>query len=185
MDRDGMSTMRNWTTDLNFRKNLIPEVIFSNLYKQPSLLDAVYGITAVWAKVKFSTISQKWRKICEQSFLQEFKKKIITVSLNEQKNSRASEILMKQISKIDFKGTHVIQLLNVLLRDQQTMDVFCQNTLGARLLLIEWPVCERFSQRFDIDFKEHSEVPNDPFPQSKKRQGCQSVHHEWCILELH
>ncbi|GBM31826.1 Jerky -like [Araneus ventricosus] len=63
MDQGVISAMkRHYRSELS--KNLIHEVItLPNFWKLYSLLDAVYGISAAWSKVKSSTLSRSWRKI--------------------------------------------------------------------------------------------------------------------------
>ncbi|GBM01276.1 Jerky -like [Araneus ventricosus] len=57
MDQSAISEMkRHYRSEL--LKNLIHEVItLPNFWKQYSLLDAIYGISAAWSKVKLSTLS--------------------------------------------------------------------------------------------------------------------------------
>ncbi|GBM66849.1 Jerky -like [Araneus ventricosus] len=63
MDQGVISAMK-WHYRSELLKNLIHEVItLPNFWKQYSLLDAVYGISAAWSKVKSSMLSRSWRKI--------------------------------------------------------------------------------------------------------------------------
>lgn len=63
MDQGVISAMKRiYRSEL--LKNLIHEAVtLQNFWKQYSLLDAVYGISAAWSKVKSSTLSRSWGKI--------------------------------------------------------------------------------------------------------------------------